>query len=247
MGRLVTAVIPARMGSKRFPAKVMYPYRGRPLLYYVWREIRRARLIDQLVIATDNREIRRTAEQFGAKVMMTSARHQTGSDRTWEVVEKVGGEIIVNIQADNFGLGHTVLDRVVRRMTQERNIRVATLVQRVEDDNELFDHNLVKVLISGSSEAIWFSRYPLPYIQHPDNRPRSDQFKFYGHIGVYFFRKAVLKQFAESSRTLLEKAESLEQLRLLEQGERIRIFKTRQRVVSVDCTDDVKKLAALYN
>jgi 3-deoxy-manno-octulosonate cytidylyltransferase (CMP-KDO synthetase) len=179
--------------------------------------------------------------------MMTSSRHRTGSDRTWEVVKKVGGEIVVNIQADNFGLKHTILDRVIQRLVRERTIRVATLVQRVKDDEELFDPNLVKVLVSNSDQAIWFSRYPLPYIQRPDSRPRSDQFRFYGHIGVYFFRRAALEQFARSSRTMHEKAESLEQLRLLENGERIRVFKTRVRIISVDGTNDVDKLVALYN
>jgi len=186
------------------------------------------------------------AQSFGAEVIVTSSRHKTGSDRVAEVAERIGGGIIVNIQADNFGLRRAVLERVIEQMKQDRAVRFATLACRVKGDEELFDPNLVKVVLSEKDEALWFSRFPMPYLQGVKNSSRAAQFRFYGHIGVYFFRRAALRAFAMWKRSPLEKAESLEQLRILENGGRIRVFKTTIEPVSVDRPDDVKKLSALY-
>lgn len=243
----VLAVIPARMHSQRFSAKILYPYRGKPLLFYVWKEALGAAEIDRLVIATDSGEIARVAESFGAEVFSTSARHQTGSDRVAEVADSLGGDIIINIQGDNFGLKRAVLGRVIRQMKDDRSIEIATLARRIESDEELFDPNLVKVVVSRNGLAHWFSRYPLPYLVNHDNRPRVKQHKFCGHIGVYFFRRSALRTFARSRRSPLEKAESLEQLRFLEEGLEVRVFTTSMRAVSVDSPSDVKKLACIYN
>jgi len=247
MKSTVLAVIPARMGSRRFAGKVLYPYRGNPLLSYVWREVGRARNIDQLLIATDSDQVRREAEAFGARVIRTSPRHRTGSDRVAEVVKKIGAEIVVNVQADNFGLKRAVLERTIERMKRDPSIKFATLACRVQTDDDLFDPNLVKVVLSKAGEALWFSRFPVPYLRDADNSSRASQFKFYEHIGVYFFRKAALRAFAGWKRSALEKAESLEQLRILENGGRMRVFKITTRPVSIDRPDDVKKLEALYH
>jgi 3-deoxy-manno-octulosonate cytidylyltransferase (CMP-KDO synthetase) len=243
----VLAVIPARLHSRRFPNKVLYPYHGMPLLYYVWKEVCSASMINRLVIATDSREIERKATGFGAEVFRTSVSHKTGSDRAAEVAESLDGDIILNIQADNFGLRHAVLGRVIKQMKSDRSIEVATLARRIESDEELFDPNLVKVITSKNGQALWFSRYPLPYLQRVDNRPRVEQHKFYGHVGVYFFRRAALRLFAEIGRGPFEKAESLEQLRILENGSTMRVFHTTMRSISVDSPGDVKKLASIYN
>ena len=243
----VLAVIPARLQSRRFPNKVLYPYHGMPLLYYVWQEVCSAGAIDRLVIATDSREIEREATGFGAEVFRTSTRHKTGTDRAAEVAESLDGDIILNIQADNFGLRHAVLGRVIKQMKSDRSIEVATLARRIESDEELFDPNLVKVIASKNGQALWFSRYPLPYLQKADSRPRMEQHKFYGHIGVYFFRRTALRFFADTGRGPLEKAESLEQLRILENGKTMRVFHTTMCSISVDSPGDVKKLAFIFN
>ena len=109
----VTAVIPARLGSKRFPGKVLYPYRGKPLLYYVWKDVGRAKQIDRLIIATDSADVARAAELFGAEVFRSTRAHATGSDRVAEVATHIGGDFILNIQGDNFGLTGSSLDRVI--------------------------------------------------------------------------------------------------------------------------------------
>jgi len=242
----IIAVIPARINSRRFSGKVLYPYRGKPLLFYVWDEVRRARTVDRLIIATDQPEIKKAAEAFGAEVVLTSKKHRTGSDRVAEVVRKTGGSIIINIQADNFGLTGAVLDRAVKKMRQEKNLGFATLAFSIKEDSRLFDPNLVKVVIGREGRALWFSRYPLPFLQHAEENYRTRQFKYWGHIGVYFYRRKALETYAGWKRSPLEKAESLEQLRVLENGGLMRVLVTRSRVVSVDAPADLKELDLLY-
>ncbi|MDD3730765.1 MAG: 3-deoxy-manno-octulosonate cytidylyltransferase [candidate division Zixibacteria bacterium] len=246
MKKKVVAVIPARLSSRRFSGKVLYPYHGKPLLYYVWNEVAKARTIDRLLIATDQPEIVQTARSFGAEVCLTAKRHKTGSDRVAEVMTKTGGDIVINIQADNFGLTGALLDRVVGMMIRDQKIRFATLAFEVKDEGSVTDFNLVKLVMNKHSEALWFSRYPLPYKRGFDDRTQAGKVKYYGHIGVYFFTRDALCTFAHWRRTPCEKAESLEQLRILENGEKMKVFLTRIPIVSVDCKRDLKKLEHIY-
>ncbi len=246
MSKRVCAVIPARLGSRRFSGKVLFPYRGKPLLFYVWDAVRRARRIDEVVIATSDKEIMNAAQNFGATVVRTSAKHQTGSDRASEVLKRFGGDIIVNVQADNLGLKPAVLDKVVTAMKRERSIVCATLARRITSDQELHDPNCTKVVTDGDGRALWFSRSVIPHLQRPDNRTAVGQFPYMVHIGVYFYRSEVLRAYGTWKRTPLERAESLEQLRLLEHGTAIRVFSTNMRSVSIDAPRDVKQLDALY-
>ncbi len=246
MAHRVLAVIPARLGSKRFPEKVIYPFNGKPLLFYVHRQVLKAKRIDRVVIATDNDTIAGAGRQFGAEVIKTSRRHQTGSDRVAEVAAKMGGAFIINVQADNFGLKPSALDTLIERMIDDRKIRFATLARRIDSDRELFSPDLVKVVIGPDGDALWFSRLPLPYLQDTRRTKRCGEFPFLGHIGVYGFRREALRRFTSWKRTPLEKAESLEQLRILEHGEKIRVFKTGIKSVEVNSPDDLKKLRRIY-
>lgn len=246
MAAKVVAVIPARLNSKRFSGKVIYPYRGKPLLYYVWDAVRQARQIDRLIIATDNKKIAEAAEEFGAEVVLTSSKPKTGSDRVAEVARHVRGQIFVNIQADNFGLKAQLLDRAISSMKRNPKIRFATLAREVDRDKDLFDPGIVKVVKNRGDLALWFSRYPLPYLQHATSRSRCKQFPYFEHIGVYFYRSAALAEFARWKRTALEEAESLEQLRILENGGSIKVYTTKTRSVSVDRPEDLRKLDRIY-
>lgn len=241
----IVAVIPARLGSTRFPRKVIYPYRRKPLLFYVWNEVRKARLIDKVVVATDSREIERTVQAFGGEVVRTTSRHATGSDRVAEAVGKIGGRIIVNVQADNFGVRGAVLDRAVQAMRSDRRMNFATLAYRIEDEDELDNPNVVKVVVSKKDKrALWFSRLPIPYVRD-GGAARTRAFRYLGHIGIYFFRRTGLQLFAGWPRAGAEKAESLEQLRILENGRPMTVIETRMRTVSVDTPEDVRKLDGL--
>jgi len=245
MSPKVVAVIPARLGSTRFPGKVLYRYRGMPLLYYFWRQLGAASF-DRLAIATDSREVAREAEKFGAEVILTSKRHRTGSDRVAEAAKELGGDVIVNIQADNFGLRGRVVAGAVRRMMADPKLRFATLARTITEDKQLFNPDVVKVITAPDGRALWFSRYPLPYLQKVRKGKRSSQFRFMEHLGVYIFRRSGLKAFAGWKRGDLEKAESLEQLRILENGERLQVYRTSARTVSIDSPQDVKRIARIY-
>lgn len=242
----VVAVLPARLPSRRFPGKVLYRYRSHPLLYYVWNDIRRSRLIDHVFIATDSLEIEKEATDFGAEVIRTSTRAKTGSDRVAEAVTGMKASIIINVQADTFGLKTADLSKVIKAMQADRSIKFATLARPILNDNELFNANTVKVVTDKNRRALIFSRYPLPYLTEPDSRQRSNQYPFLAHIGVYFFRRAALEQFASWKQGKLEKAESLEQLRVLENGGKMTVFKTGSGPVSVDSDLDLKKLRSIY-
>jgi 3-deoxy-manno-octulosonate cytidylyltransferase (CMP-KDO synthetase) len=246
MAQRVLAVIPARLGSTRFSNKVIYPLNGKPLLFYVHQEMSRVAAIDKLVIATDSNEIARAAEGFGAEVVMTARKHRTGSDRVAEVAAKLGGDIILNIQADSLGLTSSTMARLVNAMKKDGKVKYATLARPIESDNELFDPNKVKVTIRPNGDALWFSRFPIPYLQNCSEKNRYRQFPFLMHIGVYAFRREALRQFASWRRSPLEKAESLEQLRILENGLTIRVVKTKIKTVSVDSPDDLNKIKHIY-
>jgi len=239
----VTAVIPARLASSRFPGKVLCALKGRPLLYHVWRQVTRAKEVNQVWIATDSKEIARAAETFGARVIMTSRKPHTGTDRIAEAITGHAGDIVINLQADCVGLSGAALDRVIREMKRDRSVQFATLARPVRDDSELFDPNVVKVVVDRTNRALWFSRYPLPYLQRPTRGLRSSQFGYLAHIGVYFFRRAALEAYAGWKRTQLERAESLEQLRILENGGAIRVFRTAVQTISIDKPEDFKKIS----
>lgn len=210
------------------------------MIEHIYREAEQAVRIDRVVVATDSAVIASAVEDFGGETVMTSRRHRTGSDRTAEVMEKLGGSIIVSIQADHLGIKRTDYDRVLKDMMVNRNIHYASLMKRVTGEKELDDPNRVKVICDDAGDALWFSRYPLPYLQGVTDA-RVGRFGYYYHIGVYFFRRAALERFCSWRRSVLEKAESLEQLRILEHHQKIRMYATRSRVWSIDAPADLKK------
>lgn len=238
----VLAVIPARLGSSRFPGKVLYPFRDHPLLYYVWKTAQRARSVDEVLIATDSDEIADSACAFGAEVFRSKRKHHSGSDRVAEAAKGRSSGIVINLQADNLGLRTSALDRVVRAMKLDPKIRFATLATPIGSDDELFDPSAVKLITTADRYALWFSRYPIPFLQHPRSGKRSGQHQFLKHVGVYFFRAAALKSFAGWKQTTAERAESLEQLRILEHGGRMKVFVEKIQSISVDRPQDIGQL-----
>ncbi|MGH8015201.1 MAG: 3-deoxy-manno-octulosonate cytidylyltransferase [Candidatus Zixiibacteriota bacterium] len=214
----VVGVIPARLESKRFYGKVLFKYRGNPLIQYLYSELSKSKAMDKLIIATDNRKVEQAAKAFGAEVVMTPKKFRTGSDRVAFVMNSTPGEIFVNIQADAFGVNPKALDRAIGKFASDPDIEYGTLVRKITKDSELNDHNAVKVVLKKNNDAAWFSRQALPYIRHANRKPRARQAGYYYHIGVYFFRRKALQQFTSWPASPAEKAESLEQLRILENG-----------------------------
>lgn len=242
----VTTVIPARLGSKRFPDKVIYPLLGRPLLFYIIKELKKSKLIDKLVVATDSRKIAELTHRFETEVILTSSRPKTGSDRIAEILDQIAGSVIINFQADNFGLKAPQLDRLIANFLHDKKEQFGTIAYPIKSDEELFNPDTVKLICDKDDHALWFSRYPIPFIRDAEENNRFAQFKFRGHCGVYFFRRASLKKFASWKRGVFEKTESLEQLRILENGAKIKVYHLKSEPVSVDSPDDLKKLKRIY-
>lgn len=241
----VTAIIPARLASKRFSRKVLHPLNNKPLIYHVWKSVGRSRLIDRIFVATDSVEIARAVNDFGGAVIMTSARPRNGTERAAEAVADLGTDLVINVQADNLGLTGAVLDRVIKAMLSDKSITCATLARKIEGRDwkkKLENSNVVKVIGSSDGHALWFSRHPIPYIQQGAKKRAIDLFPFLEHIGVYFFRKKALLDYAGQARGRAEAAESLEQLRIIEHGGRIKLFTTRVDILSVDSKKALKNL-----
>jgi 3-deoxy-manno-octulosonate cytidylyltransferase (CMP-KDO synthetase) len=244
----VTAIIPARLESKRFSQKVLYPLKGRPLIFYVWRAVREAKLVNRVFVATDSEEIGRAVNAFGGAVILTSRKPRNGTERVTEAVQGIKSDIVIDIQADNLGPLGPVLDRVLKAMIRDRKIAVATLARKIDDRQwrKVLDNpNVVKVIEDSCGDAAWFSRCPIPFIRGLGRRRALDLYPYLEHIGVYFFRRKALEEYATQSPGRAEKAESLEQLRILEHGGKIRLFKTRAEIISVDSKQALKSIKNL--
>ena len=186
---------------------------------------------------------------MGKKIAMVMLRTTDLPDEENEdvaaIMKEIPADLYINVQADLFGLKSAVLDRVINVFSRESKLKYGTLARKIRNERELKDPNSVKVVLKKNKEAGWFSRQPLPYLQRPLKKTLSSQADYYYHIGVYFYRREALKEFAGWQQTPCEKAESLEQLRILENGRKIRVFLTRIKTVSIDSPADIYKLRGL--
>ncbi len=245
MAAKVVAVVPVRLDSTRFAGKALYPVNGRPLVLHLLDNLKKSRRVDHLLVATDNNRIRRSVVNAGYDAVLTRRKHQTGSDRVAEAAAEFGANIVINVQGDNYALDGRTLDRVIDAMRADKSISFATLARRISEPSELTDTDTVKVVISADGYALWFSRLPVPYQKKLRSEGKAKEMTYYAHIGVYFFRSRALREYARWPRTVAERAESLEQLRILEHGGRIRVFLTKAHPISIDSPNDLRKLEAL--
>jgi 3-deoxy-manno-octulosonate cytidylyltransferase (CMP-KDO synthetase) len=243
----VIGVIPARLDSKRFPAKALAPLKGKPLLFYVWNQTRKSKALDRVIIATDSVEIKEAARNFGAEIVMTSKHLLNGSERVAEVAKQVAGDIFVNVQGDFLRFNLNWINEGVAALRADRKLQFLTLITRIREDKELFDPDRVKVVVRGNppSEALWFSRYPLPFVRSDSNSNSyreniCRENKFWKHLGIYFYRRSGLKLYQSWSAGIYEKAESLEQLRILENGKRIGAIVVKGKSICIDSPEDLK-------
>ena len=230
----VIGVIPARIDSTRFPAKVLADLWGKPIIQHVYERARKAKRLDEVLIATDDEKIFATAKKFGAEVVMTSKKHLTGTDRVSEAVKKNNAEIVINIQADVPLISPLMIDRVAEVLLDDSTLVMATLMKKIEKKEEFYNPNVVKVVIDKQGFALYFSRSPIPYLK--------DNFVSYKHIGVYGYRKDFLLTFVQLPRSPLEKIENLEQLRVLENGYKIKMIETDYELIEVDTKEDLRNI-----
>ena len=227
-------IIPARWGSTRFPGKPLYLIAGKPLLRHVWERCRRARKLDSVIIATDDLRIANAAFDWGAEVALTASRHQSGTDRVAEVAKK-GKEFayIINIQGDEPLVDPCLIDKLVEKLRSDRKIDIVTAAHPFASDAEASSPHQVKVIVDLDGNALYFSRYAIPFPRH-----RAASIKYLRHQGVYGFRRKALLDFVRWKPTPLERAESLEQLRALENGVSVHVLVTTDGSPGVDTPED---------
>jgi 3-deoxy-manno-octulosonate cytidylyltransferase (CMP-KDO synthetase) len=235
-GPRVVAVIPARYQSSRLPGKPLADIAGHPMVEHVYRRAAEARGIDSVLVATDDERIARAVEQFGGKVRMTRADHRTGTDRIAEAVSDLACDVVVNVQGDLPLLEPAMLTELVDPLRTDPTTVMSTLCTQASPE-EYDNPNVVKVVLDRAGNALYFSRSPLPYLR--SGPPQGGPYK---HIGLYGYRRDFLFTFAALPQTPLEQAESLEQLRALEHGYRIRTVITRHTTIEVDTPDDLERV-----
>ncbi len=234
-------IIPARYQSSRFEGKVLTDILGKPMIQHVWERARQAKVLDDLVMACDDERVASVAKDFGAKVVMTSKNHACGTDRIAEVVNPLEVKYIINIQGDEPLVHPVMIDTVGRALAENSDISMATLKKKITNPADLEDPHVVKVVVDKNDFALYFSRSCIPY------QAQNCQVKepvFYKHIGLYGYTKDFLFVFKNFPESNLEKIEKLEQLRVLEEGFRIKVIETKYDTIGVDTPQDLDKVKA---
>lgn len=237
----VIGVIPARYSSTRFEGKVLAKILGKPMIQLVYERAKQARLLDDIIIACDHELVVNAAREFGAKAVLTSKGHACGTDRISEVINPLDVKIVINIQGDEPLIHPTMIDSVAAALLDDKSINMATLMKKIDDPRLVSDPNVVKVVVDKNNFALYFSRAAIPYLAH------SAEIKepvYYKHIGLYGYTKDFLFTYKNLPVSGLEKTECLEQLRVLEEGFRIKVIETKFDTVGVDTPEDLEKVEA---
>ena len=242
-------VLPARYESSRFPGKPLATIQGRPLIQWVFEAAKKIQGAEKVIVATDSRRIYQAVEEFGGDVILTSARHATGTDRVAEIAESLDYDTIVNLQGDEPILPQGLVEDMVSALNGSSGTDIVTACHPLQNRQELDNLNHVKVVMDSSGRALYFSRSPIP-CHFERNGRLPDTFQAFRHIGIYVFRRPALIRFASLPPSRLEMSEGLEQLRALEHGMEIRLVISSQLTIGVDVPDDIKivekELAANY-
>lgn len=235
----VIGIIPARYSSVRFEGKVLADIFGKPMIQHVWERAKQSLLLEDLVIACDDERVADVAKVFGAKVVLTAKGHSSGTDRISEVVNPLDVKIVINIQGDEPLIHPMMIDAVVQALIDDHEISLATLMKKIEDPKELDDPHVVKVAVDKNNFALYFSRAKIPYLA--DNSLVKSPV-YYKHIGLYGYTKDFLFIYKNLPPSNLEKIEQLEQLRVLEEGFRIKVIETKYDTIGVDTPEDLEKV-----
>ena len=235
----ILCVIPARYASTRLPGKPLADIVGKPMIQHVYERSAQATIPQQVVVATDDEKVFQAVQQFGGKVVMTSSEHQTGTDRLAEVASKYAEvDVIINVQGDEPLIDPKLIDELAQEFLNDTALQMAS-VMSIMDTEDYQNPNVVKVVTDLNNNALYFSRSLLPY-------PRvAGKANVYKHIGIYAYKKDFLLKFAKLEPTPLEQSESLEQLRALENGYKIKMIKTKAKFIGVDSIEDLQTVNEL--
>ena len=226
-------IIPARMGSMRFPGKVLADLGGKPVIQHVWENAMRSKA-DSVTVAADDPRVEQAVKAFGGHVVMTKPSHPSGSDRVWEAAQSTDAELIVNVQGDEPFLPHEVIDDLIDAMQGPDAPAMGTVVLPCSRADIASNPNLPKVVLTSDDYALYFSRSMIPYL-----REGGEETEVYRHWGIYAYRRETLAKFVSLPEGRLERCEKLEQLRALENGIRIKVIKTSFDSIGIDTPDDL--------
>jgi 3-deoxy-manno-octulosonate cytidylyltransferase (CMP-KDO synthetase) len=239
----IIGIIPARYASTRFPAKPLADIAGKSMIQRVYEQCKKSKSLSEIVVATDHELIFKAVEEFGGKAIMTAENHPSGTDRCYEAFQKSNGDFdyAINIQGDEPFIEPEQID-LLADLLQSNQTQIATLANKITHSEELFDANAVKVVRNGENEGIYFSRSPIPFLRGVDKDGWASQHDYFRHLGIYAFRSDVLAQITKLPVGKLEQAESLEQLRWLENGYSIKVGITPHKSVGIDSPEDLEKV-----
>jgi 3-deoxy-manno-octulosonate cytidylyltransferase (CMP-KDO synthetase) len=241
-GKKVVAIIPARFASSRFPGKPLVDLGGKPMIQRTYERVKAVEGFDRIVIATDDERIFDAAKVFGAEVMMTSIEHPTGTDRCAEVLSRLGEAVdyVINIQGDEPFIEPEQLREVAAGFSS--GAPILTLIKRITDQETLFNVNTPKVICDSEGHALYFSRQTIPFLRGVETSDWLNKHIFFKHIGLYAYRADILPGLSALKPTSLEIAESLEQLRWVQNGIRIKAIETQFETVGIDSPEDLEKI-----
>lgn len=237
----VLCVIPARYASTRLPGKPLADICGKPMICRVYDRAKLAKRVEKTVVATDDERVKRAVEEDGGEAVMTRKDHNSGTDRLAEAVAGYPDmDLVINVQGDEPLIEPKVLDRLAAAFDDDEDLMMATVKARMDDEEDMRNPNNVKVVTDKDGYALYFSRSLMPY-------PREDtDCPVYKHIGIYAYRRDFLLKYAKMPQTMLEKTESLEQLRVLENGFRIKVIESDANFVGVDTAEDLSRVNEIY-
>ncbi len=234
----ITGIIPSRYASTRFPGKPLADIGGKTMIRRVYEQASKSKFLTEVIVATDDERIFKEVESFGGKVMMTSPEHKNGTERCAEVAQHIDADVIINIQGDEPFIEPIQIDTLCECFKDE-STQIATLVRVIDWDDELRNPSRVKVVLNNFHDAMYFSRSIIP---NPVSHYHRDELVFYLHVGIYGFRKNTLMEVVKLEPTQLEITESLEQLRWLENGYKIKCAFTGHTGTAVDTLEDLENL-----
>ncbi len=237
----VIGIIPSRYNSSRFKGKALSDICGKPMIQHVYERAKKARLLDELIVATDDKRIYNAVMKFGGKVVLTK-KHNSGTDRIAEAAEKIKADIIVNIQGDEPLISSRMIDSAIGFFKMDKPAVMGTIKKEITSPDELYNPNIVKVVTDNNNSALYFSRRPIPFLRDSNEKKMAvlPQKTYYKHIGLYLYKRPFLLKFAKMKQTSLEKKERLEQLRALENGYKVKVYETKYDTIGVDTSEDLE-------
>lgn len=240
----ILGIIPARFQSTRFPGKVLVDINGMSMVQRVYEQANKSTFLDKVIIATESEKVKKHVEQFGGDAVLTDDNHASGTDRCYEALtlQKENYDYVINIQGDEPFIAPTQIDDLAALL--DGTVELATLIKKITTSSELFNYGEVKTVFNSNMEALYFSRQPIPYCRNEGEMEWLSHQDYYKHIGIYAYRADMLEKVSKLPVSALEKAESLEQLRWIENGLKIKLAYTEHESVCIDTKEDLDKVLA---